>query len=148
VHIEKIFIFWGLLLLLVPLAASPRGKEWTRVDRVFAGTCVLVTFLLLAFAPRPTLGVPAAAAATFAVSAAILGGYLAAYPPARTQAVRLAILVAIMDLAAFAAIYVGDLLSFGSTLSALVLLAFTATPIVLDRAIAANSRRSAGSPSS
>jgi hypothetical protein len=133
VHIEKIYIFWGLLLLLVPLAASMPGREWTRVDRAFAGMCVLAEFLLLAFAPRPPVGMPVAAAATFAVSAAILGGYLAASPPARARALRLAVLVAIMDLAALAAIYLGDLLNLGWTLSALALLVFTATPILLAR---------------
>jgi len=131
VSTEKIFMFWGLLLLLVPLAASESPRDWTRVDRAFAGTCVLAEFLLLAFAPRPVLGVPVAAVATFAVSAVILGVYLAASPPRRARALRLACLVGVIDLAALVAIHLADTLSLGSMPSALVLLLFCATPIVL-----------------
>jgi hypothetical protein len=130
---EKIFMFWGLLVLLVPLTGSRLKKEWTRADQWFAATCVLVTFVLLAFVPRPALDMVEAAAATIAASAVIVGAYLAFVPPAKPHALRLAILVGVMDVAALAAIYLGDMLNLGWPLSSLVLLAFAATPIVLAR---------------
>ena len=126
---EKIYVFWGLLLVLVPLAASRMGKSWTRVDQWFTAACVLATFILVRFVPRPELSAVAAIAATLVASAVVVAAYLAASPPARARASRLAILVGLMDVAALAAIGLGDRLRLDWPLSSLLLLLFAAIPL-------------------
>jgi hypothetical protein len=130
VEAEKLYWLWGLLLLLVPLAAAELHRGWTRVDRIFGGLCVAAEFALLAFAPRFTVDAVAAAITTLAVSAAVLGVYLAASPRDRAHALVLAAIVAVIDVAALAAIDVGETLALGRALSALLLLLGAGLPIL------------------
>jgi hypothetical protein len=131
---EKVFMLWGLLVLLVPLAASAMRRSWTRRDQVFAAFCALVTFVLVAFIPRPApWGLLLAVAATAAAGAIIVGAFLALSPASRPDARRLALVVAVMAAAGLGAIYLGDALALGWTPSMLVLALFAATPLLLAR---------------
>jgi len=140
---DLLYAFWALLLLLTVWAASVLGKDWTRIDRAFALGCVPAAFLLLGFVPKVPLGVYAAAAATAAVSATILGGYLTVSTSARPRALALAGLMGIVDAAGLSAIYLSAGLDLNSTLSRVVLLLFASAPIVATWAIEKYARRKA-----
>ena len=130
---ERVYMFWGLLPLLMTLAATQPGKPWTRRERVFAGLCVPVAFLLLAFVPRPVLPAAAVLVATLAASAAVLGAWLALVPEARPRAALLAAAIVATDAAALAAIYVGDAARLRTLPFTIALLAAAVVPATLAR---------------
>ena len=127
-------MLWGLLVLLVPLAASAMRRSWTRRDQVFAAFCALVTFILVAFVPRPDpWSVPVAVAATAAAGAAVLALFLGLSPASRPHARRLGLVVAVMAAAGLAGIGLGEALALGWAPSMLVLALFAVTPLLLAR---------------
>jgi len=102
---EKFYLLWALLPLAVAVGSSMPGRPWTLAQRVFAGLCVPVAFVLVAFVPRPAVDFAAGIVATLAVSAAVLAAWFALSPPARPRAALLAALVVAMDAAGLAVIY-------------------------------------------
>ena len=130
---ERIFAFWGLLVLAMPLLGFGIRRRGNRVDRWFFGACVPVTFLLLGFFPRmifdPVLGI--LITVTFSASLAMV--YLAT-SNSIWAATRLMILLAILDGAALSFIYVSLEWKLGTLMFPVLLLgvaAAAAFPTVL-----------------
>lgn len=119
---ERIFTFWGLLLLIVPLVAARIQHGGSRVDRFFLGGCTLFTFLLLAFAPRMIIAPGVAAVVTIMFSGVVALVYLALSPAAWWTAPRLLTVLAIVDMAALAAIQISVARSIGTAAFVLLLL--------------------------
>jgi hypothetical protein len=132
---ERVFAFWGLLVLAMPLLGFGIRRGGSRVDRWFFGACIPVTFLLLGFFPRmvfdPVLGI--LITVTFSASLAMV--YLAT-SSSIWAATRLIILLAILDGAALSFIHLslewklGTLMFRGLLLAVAAAVAFPAVLVV------------------
>lgn len=132
---ERVYAFWGLLFIAVPMAASTLRGGWTRVDQVFTGVSILATFLLMGFAPRIALSVGGWILCTLAVSIAMALLYAGLSPASRSQVGALLAAVGAMDAAALTAIYfatsegLGHLAFSGVLLAAVFAAGFAAIKI-------------------
>lgn len=123
---NRIFLFWGLVLMVVPLAASGLGGGEGRADRFFIGACVPVTFVLVAFVPRMALPPAMAVMLTLAFSGVVAAAYLAVTPRARRTWPALVLVLALVDAAALEMVYLGAAAGLGLLAFAGLLLVTTA----------------------
>lgn len=95
----EMLVTWGLVPLLVVVAAARLGCGPGRLDRFFTGSCMPLMALLSLLAPRGSMGAGRAAAATLGFGLLVVALYVAFTPSARRCTASLMTVMAAVSLA-------------------------------------------------